>query len=62
MQKPHHIAPAIMQPQNEVIETHIETITHIHQEGQALQADVYNFYILLDVYDSLPPRPNAPQE
>jgi hypothetical protein len=44
---------------NEVIERHIETINRLLQEGKALQEDVDNFNILLDVYDCLPPRPNA---
>ena len=46
---------------NEVIQRHIETINRLLQEGKALQEDVDNFNILLDVYDYLPPRPNAPQ-
>jgi hypothetical protein len=47
------------QTTNEVIERHIETINRLLQEGKALQEDVDNFNILLDVYDCLPPRPNA---
>ena len=47
---------------NEVIEKHIETITRRHLEGKTLQSDVDNFYILLDVYDSLPLRPDALQD
>jgi hypothetical protein len=47
---------------NEVIERHIETINRLLQEGKALQEDVDNFNILLDVYDCLPPRPNALSE
>ena len=45
---------------NEVIERHIGIINRLIQEGSALQEDVNNFNILLDVYDSLPPRPNEP--
>ena len=44
---------------NEVIQRHIETINRLLQEGKALQEDVDNFNILLDVYEILPPRPNA---
>ncbi len=39
---------------------HIATILHPQREGKAIQEDVYNFNILLDVYGSLPPRPNEP--
>ena len=44
---------------NEEIERHIETINLLLQEGKALQEDVKNFNILLDVYVCLPPRPNT---
>ena len=44
---------------NEVIERHIVTMNRLLQEGKALQEDVDNFHILLDVYDILPHRPNA---
>ena len=43
----------------EVIERHIATINRLLQEGKALQEDVDNFNILLDVYDILPHRPNT---
>ena len=41
---------------NEVIEKHIETITRLHLEGKALQADVDKFYVLFDCGDC-PPEP-----
>ena len=44
---------------NEVIESHIVAINRLLQEGKAFQEDVDNFNILLDVYEILPPRPNA---
>ena len=43
---------------NEVIVRNMETINRLLQEGKALQEDVDNFNILLDVYDCLAPRSN----
>ena len=47
---------------NAAMHGHNETITRLKNEGKSHQADVENLLILLDVYDTLPPRPNGIQE
>ena len=47
---------------NAAMHGHNETVTRLKNEGKSHQADVENLLILLDVYDTLPPRPNGIQE
>jgi hypothetical protein len=58
----HHIELAIFKFQMMEYKSTSRPFFALHREGTALQEDVKNFNILLDVYDTMPPRPRAVQE